>query len=623
MILALVAACWFYIFPTLIGRAVIGWFKQKDSLKDFFLYFISGSLILYTLAIGLSVFRLFTPSLFYSILVILTGVSVIANGVISSLFITNKHHTHHHTLRTSNILIYSFILITISIISFVIWNNDVPVPYGLNWDMFEHQTLINLIQQGTFSFKTSQISDTFQFDGYSSIFHLLNAIPQIIWHPEPARYWWIIQGLHLLSSVCASFYLGYVVTKRIIFGFIAAIIGAFSFESYVAYATLFLVPQTFTAVCFAYGLGMLLEQKELLAKRLVWILPVLFLFLFLNHYIIGSAAIVLLCTVVCLLVLFQRWPKSYRGIVILLPLITFGILTFFTRFIDLSAINGGEALQYVYTPQKLFEFMQVFFGNALIFLGIPGIIFSFHEKDNKYRIVSIAGLLVLAVVVSGIPYALKFYVLGHYLIGIVMAGGIWLFAKNISSKIIQCCILLFLTLWFSIHLLLNAVYWKNDIHYDSFSTHYSQAELDAATFLQAYDTQDVLLLSDPATQYSLEAFSGMNSQGGAYMNNNTRYIVGKLFRYPTTEELIQELQTIQDPLMSKSHQRILLVMSGRLFQWINLPEENQQDITINIWAPAPLSYKQRNDIEQFRNYHNFNKIYENRDLIILEIPLTY
>ena len=57
-----------------------------------------------------------------------------------------------------------------TLVSYLIWRMYSPYPSPLNWDIWEHQTAIHAILNGNISLLPSQLSDTFGFNGYTTLF---------------------------------------------------------------------------------------------------------------------------------------------------------------------------------------------------------------------------------------------------------------------------------------------------------------------------------------------------------------------------------------------------------------------------------------------------------------------
>jgi len=627
---ALLAACWFYIFPILTGRAILSWFFREQSPYLIFAYYVTGGLVLYLLAFAVQLAGLLTRTGLTPALVLI-GVVVI--GINAVQIITRHKEYSHLRLDWKNVarnwILPLGLIVGLTVWAFAIWHWNTPAPLTLNWDIFEHQTLINAIRQGQFSFTASRISDTFRFDGYSTMFHWLITIPQAIFSPQPLDFWWVVEGFHLFLSITGVYVLAYSVTRNRFSASVAAIIGAFSFESYVAYSSLFLVPQTFAAVIFAFGMAYLLQKtpntvtlgrKQMRDLDTMWLMPFLFLFLILSHYIVGAAAIAVLMGCIILQLLLTRWPKSYGVWLVLAPLGVFLVLDYIGAHINVASINGGEALQYLYPVSKLIDFMQVFFGFSLVALVPFGTIMTFRLKNNALRILTVAGAVIIAIIMSGIPYALKFYVLGHYLTSVLMAIGICFWIHPGYPRVCKYVALGIIACWFSTHLVLNSVYWKNDLHYGFVTTHVSRNEIEAARFLKSrYGNTNTLIVSDPSTQYVAEALSGVNSQGGAYMKETTRTLVASLVQSRDATTASEILYAVSDTVQPGTSDTVILVLSGRFFQWLEKGPEKQQDVSFNIWTPAILSPGQEHEIEQMIPRYGFRRVFENSDMVIVEV----
>lgn len=616
--IAIIASIWFYIFPLLTGRALLGWFKRERSLSSLLEYYMVGGLSIYGVLMAMNMLHIFTASSFYAFLLISTAVVIGMNGVL--LFMRKQRYINY--LQVSSWLLPILVIVASATLAFTIWHWDVPRPMLLNWDAFEHQTLVNAIQRGSLSVMTSRLSDTFQFDGYSTFFHVLLTIPQRLFRPDPLYFWWFIEYVHAITSALAVYVLAYTVTKNRFTASLSTLIGALTHESYVAYASFFLVPQTYTAVLFALVLAYVVykvKTPSVFSIKTILFLGIAALFILLNHYIVGTFAVGLLIGTAILYWILKQFPNLFLVGLGLLPVFTYICLYALSFAIPVAQINGGEALQYVYTTAKLQEFMQVFFGYALFILLPLGIIGVLRNSQAAKRVVSILTLIIIAVTLSGIPYALKFYVVGHYMTALLMGIGITWLTKFHPTRLIKIATFVLVGIWFSCHLILNAVYWKNDVRYQGVSTHISTADLEAVAYLKTLNNGKILLVSDPATQYALEAFSGVNSQGGAYMNKHTRTILNNFLHQPTQSEFMYALYSIKDTVENTSPDRIIIAFSGRFFRWIETTEQNQLDVSFNIWAPVPLSASQKKSVEEFVQKYNLTILYQNTDMVLVEL----
>jgi hypothetical protein len=152
------------------------------------------------------------------------------------------------------------------------------------------------------------------------------------------------------------------------------------------------------------------------------------------------------------------------------------------------------------------------------------------------------------------------------------------------------------------------------------ATEVSPAEIAAADFIkERYGESQTLLISDPATAYLLEGLSGINTQGGAYANAQTREIllqVGQTMDVQTVKKLLYQ---VQDTLDTTAPNHVLFAVSGRYFQWQQANETQKKDLSFNIWVPHDLSFSDIKYIQQLTYTPEFRLIYKNDGVAILEL----
>ena len=226
----------------------------------------------------------------------------------------------------------------------------------------------------------------------------------------------------------------------------------------------------------------------------------------------------------------------------------------------------------------------------------------------------------MSLILAQLPYVLKFYVIGRFFVHLFMALGMTMLithAKNVFLKsiILLACIAAFATLFVT-----NSAYWKHYLMYRDIYTHISPFEVDAAKFLkEQYGTADVLLISDPATQYILETLSHVNSPGGAYADSRVREKLINIDTETNSDNTAKHLYAINDAILPTNGKRIF-ALSGRYFLWQKSSLENKQAIYFNIWYPADLTYE---DIQKvttlLEDTTHFKLVYYNPTVVIVEV----
>ena len=288
--------------------------------------------------------------------------------------------------------------------------------------------------------------------------------------------------------------------------------------------------------------------------------------------------------------------------------------------LPLSQINKGEAADFTFSINQIVLNMRQYYG-YLILLFLPlGIIYLVKNKEEKLVITSLVMMGLIILVISPIPYALKFYVLARYFVHVILAVGIYRFIKRLKNKTYKLTGLIFLTFTLLIMFINNIYYWKSPYLYRNNYTNISQYEIEAAQFLRKkYFGQNVLLISDPATQNILEALSTINSQGGSYMNLNSRQKLDTAWKNNNLNSRAQIINQINDQLILNPEKRILIV-SGRYFTWQKQTKNNKSALSVNIWSPGDLSLENKAIINQIQTTSDkFLLVYQNPTLAIFEV----
>jgi hypothetical protein len=340
ILISIISAAGFYLVPTFVGRAFVGLTYKKPLSYPYITYFLGGSLVLYAAMILVGIISWLIPSLSYDgMIFVVLGVSLVA-AFIGNIFVPFRDSTSILHLLAP----FSFSVL-LAVVVYGIWQIDSMYPF--NWDLLHHQTLARYIRDTTFHILPSRVTDTFGFNGYSTIFHTLLALAQKPFSFSYFAFWHVISVIHLTFVIFASYLLAKEVTHNTTIAALSAILSGFLFESTIAFTSLFLIPQTFTAVVFMYVFTQLIA--EIKKKRLPDVYPVALsgIFIFLNHYIVGFAAL-------CIYAGTYLYMKYHRVIVQKvnrLAVIEAGLVVAFVVIIispslSLGFINQGEAEEF-------------------------------------------------------------------------------------------------------------------------------------------------------------------------------------------------------------------------------------------------------------------------------------
>lgn len=615
MIASLFAGLLFFLFPTLVGRTFVRLLNKKRALTHpFITYFISGSFLTYAITVLVYYIAQFAKVqigfeyLFAGVVALLAFVFIPANFVIEK-----------SDLNVKKYLLPTIASFGTALLTTILWR--VKSPYPLNWDIYEHQTLTNNILDGRFSFFSSQVTDTFGFNGYSTLFHTLLAASQAFFSISIFDFWNSASFVHLGLVCLASYLLAKEVTGSRAVGYISMLLGGLIFDSTISFTNLFLIPQTFTALVFillfTQLIGSLKNGKSIS-------IPFLFMgsiFLLLNHYIVGSIALFFYVGTY-LYFRFQNFftPKIDRKYAVAIGIIITSIAIGASGFVPLGFINKGEGEAFVLTFADKWNVLRQSYGLLpLIFLPIG--IYTIIKRKTDLALYTLDTTVALtALVLFQLPYVMKFFVLDKYFFGVILAVGLYTILNRIKNTVLKYAGYTSLIFTLIFIFVLNSANWKQILVYKNTHSHVGENEIKAAQFLNAeYSKSNTMLVSDPSTQYILETLSGVNSQGGAYMDHPAREELSNMSKENNPTAIADALFKIKDKVNSDSDTR-LFVLSGRYFVWQNQSEENKKDLSFNIWHTADLTETNKEYINTLLTQNDrFRLVYQNETLAIIEV----
>ncbi|MDO8504129.1 MAG: hypothetical protein Q7S60_05625 [bacterium] len=222
----------FYLIPFVVGSLFTGPFRHQSRALTFSL----GAILIYGLFFVANLIS--SPGIFLSLM---RGVLFLAFAawLVKALYSFSKQKIYFlETIRTKvrELMPFALLFVITGFLHFFIWKSLTPYPLALNWDIYEHITNAHLIAGGQFAFSPSQISDTFTFDGYSTLFHTLLSLPELLLKSHLiGLYWWLEYWHYLLSSIVV-----YVATVNFLgnkkVAFLSALISSLVFESSIVYS---------------------------------------------------------------------------------------------------------------------------------------------------------------------------------------------------------------------------------------------------------------------------------------------------------------------------------------------------------------------------------------------------
>ncbi len=623
----------FYLVPFIIGKGLTSLTKRERpaSLEQKILYFFAnfsvGGLVIYAqilFAHFTGITKIFPLS---KVIIFIIGCDVLLSTItiLYSHIKLQKSQKGNTKERVNNLLLILF-FVFVTIIIFSLWTLNSPSSATLNWDIYHHQTLINLIKKDQFRLLSSKMSDSFQFTGYLTIFHTLGAIPQIIFNPNILDFWYFAQYFHLLSVALISYLFAYAVTKKRLPALIAAILGTLVFESSMAYTSLFLMPQNLAAVITGAFLAKIILEYPRTTKQLVTDFLVFAAFILPMHLIVGSLGTFLFIFTTGFLYLEKiKEDRKIQNILLAASFISIPVIFFLATKVDLSGLNRGEAAHYTYNLAKKVEMMRDFYGYGLLAFLPLGYFYALKKGQTKYTLLMILNNGIMSLIIASIPYTLKLQSVGRLTTHTLMALGVWMLIKPLP-KIAQYVAIVFLTITFGAVFIINAHMFKGVPDYRNLSTHISPVEIKAAEFLKEnYSGKPVLIVSEPATMHILEGLSGVNSPGGAYASTETREILTEIY-IRRDENIKKKLFKIRDGLEGEKYEKILFVISGRFKEWQLAPNEDRYGIHWNVWRPQdlePRDFEKYGFIYYLEEFAEFRRVFRNSGVVIFEVDREY
>ena len=614
----------FFIIPALVGYNLTVMFRRRSEKPDLALdvitwaqSFVYGSLLLF---LELMLLQKLSLRIEYLDTILAFKILVAGQAVFALITAFVRHPKSLKKIITKKDLASVLLIFTLSLIGyFLIWKWNSPSNTTLNWDLYEHQTIVNLMRKGNINSLPQPISDTFQFYSYGTMFHTLLLTSQLLLKDvNVPAFWWHIEYWHYLLTILTSFVIGYIATKSRWGAAASAIVGAFVFESFIAYTSLFLIPQTLAATLLTLIIAhiILREQEEEREYPIYFVFLVVStsIFLVLLHQIIGFAAIAILL----FSILFLKLKRVSRILVIFF-LAAIPITYMLTTNLNLNFLNHGEAENFNLTIKEKYEYAQEFYSYSLLLLYPIGLVSVLVKPKKSTEIVALISLGALSIVLAPLPYVLKFYTIGRYFVHAVIALGVWELIKH-SKTWFKLTALSLLAVGLLYVFIVNVDEFKQNITYRNVASHVSEPELEAAKFIKEnYSNNNALIISDPTTMYVMEGISGVNSPGGAFANGGTREVLSKIYLSRDSGQMKSQILKIKDTVEKEDPDVILLVISGRFGRWQQAEEEQKVGIVLNVWKPADLNLPDYEFIDFIDRYVGFKKVYRNNSLVIYEI----
>lgn len=597
MLIDFLASLSFYVIPYLTGR-----FFTKKTIQAFVLGSFLWFIIFFLTSFILSILKINEFALVIrSIAVIISSLSLIN---ILVYLVREKPK-----ISFENIQIATILTIFTAFVYFFIWKRNTPYPLQLNWDIYEHITLANSISLGNISFLTSKISDTFTFASYSPLFGILLSIPKIVFGKSLLGIYWWLEYWHFLITAFALFLISRKIFINKTISVLSSIVSSLTFESVVIYSTLFLIPQTLVAVLTILIIAEIKEYKKIM-------LLIAALTLFLMHFVVGALSLFILLV----FYLANRFRISQKILNISIVLSTFvsAILIGLNFVGNWQILGREEAVHFSFNIVEKLGFLLDWYGIIFFVFAAIGYVKILKNGNYALKIILILALLLFGISFAPFSYFLKFYVLGHYFVNLVIVAGIAVLIANLPAILKYLGIL-----WIAFVLLItfyrNQLVYKDSLHFQNNETQVSFGEIEAGEFLASYNKNGkMFLISDPSLQYIFEATSGINTQGGAYMDTQTRRDLIAINGSYDGQFIKNKLLEVKD-LVSSTDGKRLFAVGGRYFAWQNFSNEQKQSTFYNIWTSRQMSNSDLNYVNFLKKSDKFRLIYQNKEVAIFEI----
>ena len=497
---------------------------------------------------------------------------------------------------------------------FTLFKSLTPYSYHVNWDVYEHIKLSQEVLTGRISIFPSHMSDTFTFNGYTPLFHLLLSLPSALFKASLQGVYYFAEWWFYLAVVFSSLAISFKVFRHRVHAIVGGILGATVFSSAVVYMPLFFLPQSLTALVTV--LLLFFAKHETKKDMLNLFLSCLILFLL--HFVIGfvGAGIVLLWHGYQYLkerveILRNPWILFSGGLLSALSLL--GMFLLHTVG-GIQLTGREEAVYYQFGLPQLAQFFLSWYGILGIMLLPVGLFVLFRSVKSEHKLIGIFSLFIFAVCFSPLSYALKFFSIGFFFMNLILTAGVARLLFLLPQKVRGIGMILFALAMTSIFYANQATY-KQFLYHSGVESHVSPLEMDAGKFLQS--KKGVFLISDPATQGILEAVGNADSQGGVYMSEVSRKTLSHLSEIDEadTKEL---LSSLTDELSDKKFSTRYVVLSGRYFAWLRLPEWQRASFYFNIWKPRELSVEDNAVIQKYLDA-GLQPVYANSEMVIFEL----
>jgi hypothetical protein len=575
--------------------------STKKTIERFvkgIIVFLMGNLIISGLVLSLTNLFLGLSQIQAVIISYIIGLLILISISIIQIYNSSSEETRPRLSfkEKYSLTIITLIILTISGIALFILNGNLSLQQSINIDTFHHLTAIKEIYfNNNLGLLLTNINETFTLATYLPFFHYIFGVPlstgELI---DTVLLYRILEIMFTLTSSLVVYHGINALTKSKPLSIFAAILHIFAFESFGAYTTHFLLPQTLTGL-MSFSLIIYVLKTEKINRALLEIGLIL---LGLNHFFIGIFAVLAV-----LIILFIR--KFHKSVISIVSIsIAVSILLFIgADLLSLSVLDGVGQIFTDLAERKseltnlgTIDILNVFFrsfGLVSIIILIQ-LFLSPFAKSWKYKAIGLLLIFTMAIISIEFPYGNKLLILVHYFSIIFMSIG---FANiNVFYKWRSLILIAIIAVGLSFGLQANTQRFKY-----IFTGEYGHIHLMDYEYLIAEDIlvqkntdERILVISDPLTMHMIEPISDVKTTGGLFsqidktkevwniLNANIE-VYEKEIDKRSDSIYVSELPQESDLSFIDEFDGVFVIITPRTLLWLNEEEEFIEGYGNQIW----------------------------------------
>lgn len=561
--------------------------KYRDKLIGAPILFVTSNLIIS--AIVLCVSNLIDTGFELSTIILSTylfALILLAAGYLASAIKSNPTEN-----RSSSISLLPVLLITIAFfITQFIFRYGVDFRTTLNLDTLHHLTgMKEIFLNSQIKLFLTDINPTFTVATYLPLFHYIFGTPVYIATDlrDTLLSFNVLESLFSLFSAFCVFLGVKHITKNGVAATVGAILHLFAFESFGAFTSFFLLPQTIAAI-FGFMVWSYVTGSKKVNYLLLGLASII---LILSHFYIGTVAVVFLG----ITLLIKSYKKEMLWVLRISVFLLQGLFALsFLYSVNVSSLGDLIFSDYSSRLSELVTLDNVQILNVLFrsfgFLGLFSIVlivFSLFSKNWKLLAASLCGTLILFLIVIDFPYSNKLLVLEHYILILILASSVSILGKKINAVSLGLVFILMIGLVFNLSL--NIRPYKDIFTQDDIVELVSENDYKVSRKLSKYPKE--LVVSDPMSMHVLEPIADIRTTGGIFTSSKKRIAIWKYLRGD-----IKKAEFIK----SIGDENLIIVYTPRTFLWLNSDQKFIDGYGDNIWHPVYNNIRGKCRIEQLR-----------------------